>query len=83
MPLAGQKRQPLNDADLQLRQGPGSEPVILERFPHDWEQRLNDLPADGGRVFADLMLGMRIHPQGEKMQQIVEVDFPVGLCIGA
>ena len=33
-------------------------------------------------VAANLQLSMGVHPQGEEMQEIVEVDFPVGLGVG-
>ncbi len=56
--------------------------VVLEGFPGNRAPAAENLLANDGGIAADLPLGVGIHSQGQEMQQIVEVDLPVGLGIG-
>src|SRR3954462_49559 len=51
--------------------------IIDERFPHQRKQRLHDFSADRAGVFANFPLGMVVHAQSQKVQQVVQVNFPI------
>jgi len=67
---------------VESRQPHGLDAVVDERLPDEREERPNDLLADRRGVLADLELGVGIHPQREKVEEIVEIDLPVGLGVG-
>lgn len=91
--LDGEKRLPVGrdgagggDPADHLAVEPGQpgrfEAVINERLPDERKERPDDLLGDRRGVVADLELGVGVHPQGEEVEEIVEIDLPVGLGVG-
>jgi len=67
---------------IKPRQPEGLHAVIEKGFPAERKELAYDLLADRLGIAANLQLGMRIHPQGKEVEEIVEVDLPVGLGVG-
>lgn len=80
---SGEGGELLDDADLEAGEVCGLHAVVDEGFPSDGEEGLDDFFADGAGVFADFELGVRIHTKGEEVEEVMEVDFPVGFGVGA
>ncbi len=74
--------QPSDHFLIDSREAHRVDAIIDERFPDDREQRADDLPADRLGVLADLPLGRLVHPQVQEVQQVVQIDFPVGFRVG-
>ncbi len=57
-------------------------PVVDERFPGHRHPLGDDFLTNRAGKLPDFPLCMQIHPQGEEVQQIVQVRLPVGLGVG-
>ena len=76
------RRQPRNHLAVQPGQLYRFQPVVGKGLPHQRKQRADNLLADRLGVLANLPLGVRVHPQVQEVQQIVQIDLPVRLGIG-
>ena len=69
--------------DVQTGQEHRIAAIVEKRLPDDRKQGLNDFFGNCGRVFADFPLGVAVHPQRQKVKQVVQVDLPVRLRVRA
>lgn len=67
---------------FEIGKGERVDPVIQKRFPCRGTPARDDFVADGASVVSDLRLGMIVHTQLEKVQQVVQIDFPECFRIG-
>src|SRR5271157_1096678 len=56
--------------------------VVEKRFPGNRHPARDDFLTDHVRVFADFLLRVGVHAQVEEVEQIPEVDLPVGFGVG-
>ena len=75
-------REPPDDLLVESGQPQGVDTVVEEGFPDQRKERSHDLFAERRGVVANLFLGMPVHAEGQKVQQVVQVDLPVGLGVG-
>jgi hypothetical protein len=73
--------EPLNHFLVEPAQPHCLHAVVQEGFPHQREEGLHDLLAERERVASNLFLGMAVHAEGEEVEQVVQVDLPVGLGV--
>jgi hypothetical protein len=71
-----------DDLSFDARKMHGMLSVVKEGFPDDWHLFRDDFLPDDDRVCANFLLCMIIHSQIEKVEQIVEINFPIrlGIC---
>jgi hypothetical protein len=79
---SGLGHEPADQFAVEPREPHRLHAVVEKRLPDEREERLHDVVADRLGIAADLDLGVRVHPQGEEVEQVVEVDLPVGLGVG-
>ena len=72
----------LNYGGIEAGESGGVHAVVEEGFPDDGEERGDDAFADGGGVVADFKLSVAVHAESEEVQEVVEIDFPVGFGVG-
>ncbi len=72
----------LDHAAVQTCEEHALEPIIDKRFPHQREKRLHDLSSDCRGIVSNFFLRVFIHSQRQKMQQVMQVDLPVGFGVG-
>ena len=60
----------------------GAQVIIEERLPNGRNPLGDDLVADCLGVLANLLLRVLVHPERQEVQQVPEVDFPVGFGVG-
>ena len=80
--LTGLLHQPNHHLTIQPCQEQSADAVVLECLPDYRKQWLYDLLADRCRVVPNFLLRVTVHSQCQEVQQVVQIDFPVGLGVG-
>ena len=75
-------REPLDHFLVEASEPHGVHAIVEKRLPRERKEWLHDLLADRCGVVPNLLLGVGIHPQGQEVQEVVQVHLPVGFGVG-